>query len=110
MTARPQHTPEPWRQGQRHPGRIIAGPSATAGFVCRVTVQDEDDCDPQIIEAANAARIVACVNALAGLNPEAVPALVEAAAKVLRFSRRTGVDAPGFINLRAALAAVRGES
>lgn len=33
---------------------------------------------PSAVSEANAARIVACVNALAGLNPEAVPAMVEA--------------------------------
>ena len=56
-------------------------------------------------------RARACVNGCAGLNPEAVPALVEAAEKALReFDRITVFDAnrSRFADLRAALAAVKG--
>ena len=41
-------------------------------------------------EAANAARIVSCVNALAGLNPDAIKELVEAAAEVYDHAKKYG--------------------
>ncbi len=60
-----QHTPEPWyyRQG----GECVMAPD---DWVCIVHNNDHRE--------ANARRIVACVNACKGINPEAVPDLLEA--------------------------------
>jgi purine nucleoside phosphorylase len=75
------HTPEPWRvdsisrscvtndeQGKYVP---VSGPgwSALAEFAC-----DTDGGEAGVLRGRiNAARAVACVNACAGINPEAVP-------------------------------------
>jgi hypothetical protein len=66
---------EPWSAAE---GRVFI--KGEDGWGSIVDAQDwfiaklEDSLDP----AANAARIVACVNALAGLDPAAVPLVVEA--------------------------------
>jgi len=72
------HTSEPWIVGDddknEQPtiygdeGRQFVGLCAHECLVSRI---------PEA--AANAKRIVACVNACAGINPEAVPELLEAA-------------------------------
>ena len=80
-----KHTPEPWLAS----GEYVYGNTNPVGST--------------VDRPADAARIVACVNACAGLNPEHIPALVEAVQAV--------VDADVFVampRLRAALAAVRG--
>lgn len=92
-----QHTPEPWRvEDRRHAPlkniRILAGlheigevsdvhqrDQRCGGFEPRTGTIGADAVDA--LGIANAARIVACVNALAGLNPEAVRGLIEATEK-----------------------------
>ena len=64
--SKPAHTPEPWARG------MDVGVLATI-----VAGQDGDIL--MTAYAADADRSVACVNALAGLDPDAVPELVEAA-------------------------------
>lgn len=78
----PTHTPEPWSTN----GRII----------------ESEDGEPivkllrpvgiiHIPEAeANARRIVSCVNACKGINPEAVPQLVEALSEILSEAEKYG--------------------
>ena len=64
------------------------------------------------VEAANAARIVACVNALEGYNPDAVRDVVEAAKRALNFIQNTeselGEPLDSGDALRAALARLGG--
>jgi hypothetical protein len=75
----PEHSPEPWRQD----GSILGDAHQLTTFI----VSSGDD--PTIFVSsycptaeevaqydANVARIVACVNACRGLNPEVVPELV----------------------------------
>ena len=73
------YTPEPW-EAQDAPGDCIPLVLSKAGNGCLVA-----ECNPSYTNAveamANAERIVACVNACAGMNPEAVPHL-RAAAKM----------------------------
>ena len=75
MTMEAKWAPEPWTVWRRHNGTSIA--------------DGEDkviaDCSALRPHRADAARIVACVNALAGLNPEGVAELVEAAHRVMVF-------------------------
>lgn len=72
MTTQSTNTPTPWRNSG--PDIMSIGPNKGPGhwkvvaFV-RGPIQDEE-CQ------ANASRIVACVNACAGINPEAVPELL----------------------------------
>lgn len=66
------HTPGPWSVDWRASTRIVACGDATVASC-------GGDSSIKHQHAANTARIVACVNALEGLNPEAIPALVEAA-------------------------------
>ena len=123
MNADTKHTAEPWRkvrsQDRLNPHDIgIARDGIQAVLAeCYAEFHAKGDVRPAECEA-NAARIVACVNALAGLNPEAVPALVEAAEAVdgafttWLAEYATGPDEGRALRsitaLRAALAAVKG--
>jgi hypothetical protein len=70
VTMETKHTPEPWE---------IADTSIIAGDICIAVIEDDGGYEaPYEERQANAARIVACVNALAGLNPEAIKDVVEA--------------------------------
>lgn len=65
------HTPEPWRVD--HNGFTLVGNDVVLGSLggCPGTSSQEDD--------ANAARIVACVNAMAGIkDPEGASAALHA--------------------------------
>lgn len=118
-----KHTPEPWTtegsngiylklpNGDTHSFPIIW--SEKAGMDVAYIVPMDDT------KRADADRIVACVNALAGLNPEAVQDVVEALRGILReieycvddgsFERGI-VDANvGIIAARAALAKLEGK-
>lgn len=82
-----EHTPEPWFAN----GSEIraSNPKAERKHTFRPFVA-QMLCGPSFSTAeveANAHRIAACVNACAGLNPEAVPDLLAAAEKVLRAGR-----------------------
>ncbi len=67
----PKHAPEPWRTGWRQGHRVFVehedGDEVVTDLIARVGLE------------ANAARIVSCVNALAGKDPEALGELVRAA-------------------------------
>lgn len=71
---------------------------------------------PHPVNEANAARIVSCVNALAGMNPEAVKDAVEALEDAIpQLERYPSTDPNGercenrtLMNARAALAALKG--
>lgn len=71
-----KHTPEPW-EARKDPQRwIVKAIYGSFGM-------DDSQLIPArmgagVREEANAERIVACVNACAGLNPEAVPEMVKA--------------------------------
>ena len=60
-----KHTPEPWPTDMR--GIVFANGALACGYVAR-------NSEPY----HNSNRAVACVNACAGINPEAVPDLLEA--------------------------------
>lgn len=73
---KPAHTPEPWfldRFGMAAP----IGPRA-AWTVADIEGAGDSGLVAHDVAIADAARIVACVNALAGINPEAVPELLAA--------------------------------
>ena len=82
-----EHTPEPWEvigfQAARKPWCKVSIAKVVFDYVeeCREYVADfqgvSTDKGKERAEA-NAARAVACVNALAGLNPEGVKDVVEA--------------------------------
>ena len=69
-----KHTPGPWRIGDA--GHTVFGPP-------------NGEPAPKIIAGgltrANARRIVACVNACEGINPEAVPDLLQACKAALAY-------------------------
>lgn len=77
-----EHTPEPWESVKALSGsendrgfNIYGG----AQFIGRVSPMIKDKRGNASEEGiANADRIVACVNACAGINPEAVPDVLEA--------------------------------
>lgn len=98
------HTKEPWSV---HRDEYII----SKGRADIAMVQWDESCEEQymVSEAeseANADRIVACVNALAGLNAEAVKGLEDACTHVVRSD-----SAPEYLVsiARAALAAVKQE-
>jgi hypothetical protein len=63
------HTPEPWNKWSDSGAVTIWGPQGDC-----VAVNNGCSCDND----SNADHIVACVNACAGINPEAVPDVVAA--------------------------------
>ena len=79
-----KHTPEPWTQDERYivaelpkgrpGGEVIISAQPT-------TVRREDY--PDVERIANAARVVACVNALQGQDPARVKAKLDAIDKAL---------------------------
>ena len=72
--AEAKHTPEPWHVGGLS-GRGVR--ADTCGIAWCFSAPDVRPNDPT--EAiANAHRIVACVNSCAGIDPEAVPKMLEA--------------------------------
>jgi hypothetical protein len=121
-----KHTSEPWTVGED------TAEQEHYYLFCNITAHDgrdlpvafvphdkyDDDGDVVMDTArANGARIVACVNALAGLNPEAVAGLVAAAdvaqAELITLAPRlTGRYADNvmtaYSTLTAALYALRG--
>ena len=64
-----KHTPEPWKAHKN----LIQG--ADGRWIAELEDMDWD------VDVSNARRAVACVNAMAGLDPEAVRELVEAVEK-----------------------------
>lgn len=72
------HTPEPWRVDKLgDDGRVICGPEGEpiADWTC--SSQKYDELGDWVTEP-DADRIVACVNACVGINPEAVQELLSA--------------------------------
>ena len=83
-----KHTPEPWEYGtfpKWQPGRSnyhVVRPQGEfphGGWIADFGYPCDD------VAEANAQRAVACVNALTGLNPEAVPDVVAALRGLLRY-------------------------
>ena len=82
------HTPEPWKATVHndHIARIWGGEKE----ICKLPLADtpirhvSTGFSPGYDVPANAARIVACVNGCAGLNPSAYRACVEAAEEAKR--------------------------
>lgn len=100
------HTPEPWYEDD---GGIYSA--------CDLRVADTfntEDPIPEEEAAANAARIVACVNACAGINPEAVRDLLAALefyADAARYHEQDGWLAQDLGELaRAAVTKAKGGS
>lgn len=90
-----QHTPAPWRVGIKHPCRLIAGDGNAAQLV-GATAAFADEGTENERERANAARIVACVNACEGMD--------DPAAEVARLKAE---DYPGPHEKELALATLR---
>jgi hypothetical protein len=69
-----KHTPEPWHIGGFRPElpMVYGSDGQVASDCSRILRRSPEE------QKANAERIVACVNALAGLNPEAIKDVVEA--------------------------------
>lgn len=100
-----EHTPEPWALDRVVPECdcpiVSAGDDAV--FHCGLDAYNEPD-----TVLANANRAIACVNALAGTNPSAIPELIEAAreafgALVGAHASDDSVQGRARIRLRAAL-------
>jgi hypothetical protein len=74
---KPQHTAEPWHAT----GEIVRKSLGNTGILdCNTFGRARSTGECQ----ANAQRIVDCVNACAGLNPAAVPELIEALVSVVK--------------------------
>jgi len=106
----PKHTPEPWMlhrdnhmgltypMGEEVSHRIIWGDGRDVAYLPPHSDGDNGN--------ANAARIVACVNACKGLNPDAIPELLEAA-KTLLDNRVPIPDKGADYAVRSHVAALR---
>ena len=110
------HTEGPWEISSRYGSTTITGPNkrsigTTGGYSSNL----EDSLAVLLENEANAARIVACVNACEGLaDPSVVPELVKAVA-VLRDMDFSDCGDPALYNaacvrVRAALAKAKGET
>ena len=89
------HTPEPWRYSN---GFIFSGKEIVGGS-CNET---------------NDKRIIACVNACAGINPDAVPEMLEALRAIISVPAEQFANARQFqawceLKSRAALAKAEGK-
>jgi len=103
-----KHSPEPWTMVKVYPS-----PRYGADFPYRVEAADQfspcmiygDGTQNRGTAEANAERIVACVNNLAGLNPKAIPQLAREVESLIRSADLMGTNLKGSTtNLRAALA------
>lgn len=131
-----KHTPEPWGLAGRYEpeSEIVGSDGYEVAEVAEMAISPSWQAENPDVHwgcyegesfversddevAANAARIVACVNALAGLNPEAVRDVVEALKTARRrFSEQNGVVSAEVWNgnykavaaINAALARVKG--
>lgn len=71
-----KHTPEPWSAATRGPnGCPIIGHK---GLMVAMLAHSSLDKDHGEVADANEQRIVACVNACAGINPEAIKPMIDA--------------------------------
>lgn len=82
QTPQPKHTPEPWDDASQYPGFKSIRIFAKTHFIA--TVGNTDDTKAQT--EANAARIVTCVNALAGIPDPA--ATLKAVREALAITKR----------------------
>jgi hypothetical protein len=101
-----KHTPEPWKVQTLHSDGMIVTRDRLEIVTPEWDVVTGTPGAPPIRRSSDASRIVACVNALAGMNPEAVAELVEAARQIVEFGYQPGRDGS---KLRAALAALEVE-
>lgn len=82
------HSKEPWSVGP-FAGHASSGDRLVAACNGHFNNTRGEEVDNE--NHANAARIVSCVNALAGLNPDAVAGLVEAARDVMDWAGTSDV-------------------
>jgi len=106
------HTAEPWSVGTWADKVGVWGKAGDCIAVC-------DGCSLGDANPSNAARIVTCVNACAGINPNAVPGLVAALEQLVKEVEAIIEDGTlppkannhdSMIAARAALAAAKGVS
>lgn len=88
------HSPEPWDVPDENPFCIGGGPEGTSLGQMSSFHPDVSDAE----DAANARRIVACVNACEGINPEAVPELLAFAKDI--YEHHDGTFPVGFLKSR----------
>ena len=108
--ASPTHTPEPWNVERpfQDPGVYIAGPNT--GLIAKLYVPEAMlyNGDKQVSIDGNAARIVACVNACAGMtNPATeIKALRDALKMAIEWSKEVPDPYREFPFIAAARAAL----
>lgn len=108
-----KHTSEPWVADACRDARGYI----TLRMADGTPEGDTATCMGSIYHEPNAERIVQCVNALAGLEPSAVPGLVAALERCIghierlcKHAKRTSTERDLYtVEARSALAAARGE-
>ena len=85
------HTPEPWSLGFTDSTGTVYEIEAGDQYVCGMPVPC-DEAGPAELHNANASRIVSCVNACEGINPEAVPEMLEALRSLIGLLSDCGMD------------------
>lgn len=102
-----KHTSEPWELHPDYPNQVRRPPSNDAYGLSASIADCSSGIWPDSKTVANAARIVACVNACKGINPEAVPDLLAALQAVLDVPEaRKALEQWGDRELIAARAAI----
>ena len=103
-----QHTKEPW-VAEKNPDNngwvVDAGRIRICDVYQILDVYSRDFGHDKF----NADRIVACVNACEGINPEAVKELLEALKLVQDWADEQGIGFPVRLGIRAAIAKAKGE-
>ena len=81
-----EHTPEPWAVIETEHKKISYIEVLANGYspICRVFRKGKSGIKYTLPQKANAERIVACVNACAGIkNPDVVPKIIEVAKQLV---------------------------
>ena len=111
----PAHTKGPWRAigpqsgGMTERAPVVCGPDAD--YICQTFGTVGDMMTGWKQQAANAARIVACVNGCEGIaDPSAIPEIVAALLAVVKWAMSEGLEEPCFKAARAALAKAEGRA
>ena len=99
-----RHTPEPWRVYLR--GRDGHEIHTDDTVVCCLHDDSRDTLSPDPRGGPDARRIVACVNACEGINPDAVPDLLAAARELVKDVHGCGLDESMIAAVSACAAAI----
>ncbi|HWT40360.1 MAG TPA: hypothetical protein VN081_03800 [Dongiaceae bacterium] len=100
------HTPEPWKVKTNKLANVVSIQDATGAYIAGTGNALENS-----EKLANAARIVQCVNACAGIeNPEALPDVIRELRNLLSYGQSKDSQDATIVRAFNALAKLNGEA